>query len=68
MTGDLAYLGAKGNLSPLNSEVQGAILQLFREQDKRIPAPTPTISQPRPAVSIETYVTSVERLAKAIRG
>lgn len=44
-------------------------LDLFRELDKRAPdKAAPVVQQPRSVISIEAYVTSVERLAKAIRG
>jgi len=60
-TRDLAYLSGKGKLHLINQEVQDAIVCLFdRVADK------PAIS--RPTVPIEAYVTSIERLAKAIRG
>jgi hypothetical protein len=51
----VAYLSGSGKISLLNEEVGGAVQCLF------------DIIAERPALSIEAYVTSIERLVKAIR-
>jgi hypothetical protein len=59
-TNDMAFLDGNGKMFLLNAKVQEAILSLF-DQAKDHP------SIARPTVSIEAYVTSIERLAKALR-
>jgi hypothetical protein len=84
MTSDIAFLDAKGHMHLFKSEIQGAILAVFREQEVRpapardpeflpqinvppVPAVPPPPVQVRGMVSLEAYVTSIERLAKAMR-
>jgi len=78
MSSELAFLDAKGHIHLFKSEIQGAILAAFMEREVR-PAPEreheflPRINEPTPAVvrtmvPIEAYVSSIERLARAIRG
>jgi len=59
-TNQLAYLSGSGSLSLLNAEVGQAVKCLFD-----IIAERPAI--PKPTMSVEAYVSSVERLAKALR-
>ena len=56
----VAYLSGSGKISLLNEEVGGAVQCLFD-----IIAERPALS--KPTVSIDAYVTSIERLVKAIR-
>jgi len=76
MTSTLAFLDAKGHLHLFNSEIEGAILAALMEREvqpaaAREPEFMPKINPPPPPAqvgTIEAYVASIERLARAIRG